>query len=236
VAALPGTSAVATGPSYACTELPLLSYYQAAGAVLEQSPNHLKLHLLIDLHGLDCGAPDATGHHLEVNLAVEGEGEHCWVRGGSVKATPFGLEYAAQKAWQDELRPDEAVDLAAVDPSDAVLRAVTTPRALILTPGGYWLFEDVKPGAPLHPRLPGEDEQGCCYGFTAGSTTTPRGSPLPRLPATKPSERASTLGRLTAVCVIGSRCSFAGRLISGQVTGSQSSFPTRGIPWRRRCG
>jgi hypothetical protein len=170
VAARASAKAVVTAPSYACTELPLLDYYQAGGAVLEQSPTHLKLQLLIDLHQLDCPAPDATGHNLVVDLAVEGEGEHCWVRGGSVKATPFGLEYELQKAWQDELRPEGAVDLAAVDPSNAVLRAVTTPRALVLTPDDYWLFEDVKPGAPLHPRLQGEDDQSCCYGFTGAAT------------------------------------------------------------------
>jgi hypothetical protein len=170
VAARASARAVVTAPSYACTELPLLDYYQAGGAVLEQSPSHLKLHLLINLHALDCPAPDATGHNLEVDLVVEGEGEHCWVRGGSVKATPFGLEYEPQKAWHDELRPDGAVDLAAVDPSDAVLRAVTTPRALVLTPDDYWLFEDVKPGAPLYPRLQGEDDQSCCYGFTGAAT------------------------------------------------------------------
>lgn len=169
VAARTSASAGVTAPSYACTELPLLYYYQAAGAVLEQSPTHLKLDLLINLHAMDCGAPDATGHTLLVDLALEPEGEHCWVRGGSVKATPFGLEYEPAKAWHDELRPDGAIDLAAGDPSNAVLRAVTTPRALMLTPDNYWLFEDVKPGAPLRPRLPDEDES-CCYGFTGAAT------------------------------------------------------------------
>lgn len=169
VAALASDSAAGTPPSYACTELPLLSYYQAAGAVLQQSPTHLKLDLLINLHASDCGAPDATGHTLVVDLALEPEGEHCWVRSGSVDATPFGLEYEPQKAWRDELRPDGAIDLAAVDPSDAVLRAVTTPRAVVLTPLNYWLFEDVKPGAPLHPSLPDESED-CCFGFTGAAT------------------------------------------------------------------
>ena len=167
VAAVSATAPVPSSASgYACTELPLLEYYKAAGIVLEHSPTHLKLHLLINLHALDCGAPDATGHNLVVALALEPAGEHCWVRGGSVDATPFGLEYEPQEAWRDELRPDGAIDLAATDPSDAVLRAVTTPRALVLKPDGYWLFEDVKPGAPLHTRLPDEKDPGCCYGFT----------------------------------------------------------------------
>lgn len=124
-------AASASAPSFACTELPLLEYYQASGAVLEHTPTHLKLHLLINLHASDCPAPDATGDNLVVDLALEPEGEHCWVRSGSVHATPFGLEYDPQKdAWQDELRPDGAIDLASADPSDAVLRAVTTPRAV----------------------------------------------------------------------------------------------------------
>jgi len=152
--------------NYACTELPLLSYYRAAGAVQDHTPTRLKLALRIDLHALDCGAPDATGHTLEVDLALEAEHEHCWVRSGSVKATPFGLEYEAQEPWQDELRPDGRVDLARVDPRDAVLRGVTTPRALLLTPEQYWLFEDVKPGAPLRQSLPDESGLGCCFGFT----------------------------------------------------------------------
>lgn len=162
-------SVSAAAPSYACTELPLLSYYRAAGAVLEQTPTVLKLDLAIDLHSLDCGAPDATGHNLVVDLALEPVGEHCWVRSGAVRATPFGAYGEPRKAWHDELRPDGPVDLAGANPADAVLRGVNTSHALVLTSERYWLFEEVKPGAPLHQQLPNE-EQGCCYGFTGAAT------------------------------------------------------------------
>lgn len=163
-------TAAAAAMSFACTELPLLSYYRAAGAVKEQTPTRLKLDLRIDLHSLDCGAPDATGHNLEVDLALEPEGEHCWVRSGSVKATPFGLEYEPWEAWHDEIRPDAPVDLAGVEPADVVLRGVSTPNAVVLTSTRYWLFEHVKPGAPLHQRLEEEGDKGCCFGFTGAAT------------------------------------------------------------------
>ena len=53
----PGTPAA----SFACSELPLLGVYRAAGAVREQSDRRLKLELRIDLHSLDCGAPESAG-------------------------------------------------------------------------------------------------------------------------------------------------------------------------------
>ena len=105
-----------------------------------------------------------------VELAIEAEGEHCWLRRGAVTAKPFGLEYDPQRQpWRDELRVQGPFDLALVDPGNVLLHGVATNRVLMLTPVLYWLFEDVKPGAKLHAQLQGEDEQGCCFGFTGAA-------------------------------------------------------------------
>ena len=163
----------AAAPSFGCDALPLLGAYRAAGVVLEQSASRLKLALTIDLHSLDCGAPDGYGEKLSLELEIAAEGEHCWLRGGTVAATPFGFERGDEKPWSDELRVDGTVDLALVEPPDVVLRGAATPRALVLTRHQYWLFEDVKPGAPLRQQLAGEDDdgKGCCFGFTSADAS-----------------------------------------------------------------
>jgi hypothetical protein len=159
--------------SDACRHLPLFNVYQRAGVVKERTSRSIRLNLRVDLHALDCGAPDATGHDMEVTLELRSNGARCEVGAAKARSTPFvALESETPPPpWNDSFVASPPVNLA--DPELEALTLVdeTTRHALVFLPHRYFFYEHVKPGARLEHRLAGENDRGCCFGYTGAATS-----------------------------------------------------------------
>jgi hypothetical protein len=163
-----------------CETLPFFTLYEKNGAVSRQADGRLAVHLPIDLHEVDCGAPDCFGHDMRMTLTLGEEspsGDFAASSGGCVivaaeaTSTPFDRcndpdRVSHGASWQNSFLAEGKPDLS--DPAlDRVeLRDAARGQALVLVPTVYFFYEKVTPEKKLLARLRDSENPECCGGYT----------------------------------------------------------------------
>ncbi|NOK19195.1 hypothetical protein [Corallococcus carmarthensis] len=149
-----------------CAQAPLFQRYARSGMVESLPGNKVRLSVMADVHGEDCGTPDC--YFTQVRAVFHfAEGKGCRVREVEVSTEDGGCipEGSRVPPKREAFFPKGPADVA--DPAlvQLTLRTRKADRALVLLPRNLFFFEDVKAGAPLHTTLPtGEaGEDACCW-------------------------------------------------------------------------
>ena len=156
-----------------CHKLPFFRIYEIEQAV-ERAGAHLVVHADIDLHALDCMAPDSYGHRMQITLALRSRDGRCEIEGATAIAEAYGRsdKHAPGAAWTNDFVVVGDPDLSSRGLERIELRDSAREEAFLLLPTEYYFFEDVPTGTALKPKLRGEDDLGCCYGYTNARTRT----------------------------------------------------------------
>ncbi len=154
-----------------CGEMPLLQAYWREGVLEFPNPMVAKLHLVIDLHFADCGAPDGYGHDVELTLALAKSKRGCGISWAASTSKSWGTE-PDEPAWRNAWRVQGGPLLTDPDLERIVLRDPAKGQALELGRIGYYFYDKVIPGARLLGRLEDEDDnpKACCFAFTSSRT------------------------------------------------------------------
>jgi hypothetical protein len=155
----------------ACGHLPFFNVYEQARALRRGDGATLVLDVDIDLHGADCGAPDGYGHDMELTLWLEPREGRCEILAADASASGWGFwGEALPPTWVNTFAVQGKPNLGDKELARIELRDEAKQQALVLLPENYYFFEDVPRGAALHPRLMGEEDTGCCYGYTSADS------------------------------------------------------------------
>ncbi|MCP3099770.1 hypothetical protein LZ198_12925 [Myxococcus sp. K15C18031901] len=150
-----------------CAQAPLLQRYARSGMVEALSEDRVRLSVLADVHGQDCGTPDCYFTRVQAVFHFAG-GDACHVEEVEVSTEDGGCGQEAPHVAPrlETFVPHGASDLADPTLAQLVLRTRQGDRALVVLPRNLFYFTDVKEGAPLHTTLPTgeEDETECCWG------------------------------------------------------------------------
>ncbi|HVJ18873.1 MAG TPA: hypothetical protein VM686_25810 [Polyangiaceae bacterium] len=162
----PPREAASSSPS-ACDELPLFRVYEEHGASHRRSAHRLELDLPVDLHSLDCGAPDSYGHEMTLTLVLGSVADRCVIEEAFAVGKAYGPPGFPSGSWKNTFTVTGAPDLASADLQQVELRDPTRREALLLLGTSYYFYAGVVDGGRLKPELIPEEASDCCYGFTS---------------------------------------------------------------------
>ena len=167
----------------ACDALPIFELYRKNAALERRSAVEVALHLPIDLHQADCGAPDCFGHDMWLTLTLGEDGGHCVILAAEATSTPFDTCGGPARdpkpaTWRNSFVSEGRPDLR--DPAlDRIeLRDEALGHALVLLRDDYLFYENVTREKKLLPRLVDAESRECCGGY-AYSKTSEWTEPLP---------------------------------------------------------
>jgi len=160
----------------ACDALPILTLYRKNGALERRSATKVALHLPIDLHQADCGAPDCFGHDMWLTLTLGDDAGRCVILTAEATSTPFDTcggpaRDPALVPWRNSFAPEGRPDLG--DPAlDRIeLRDAARGHALVLLGDNYLFYEKVTREKKLLPRLLDAESRECCGGYAYSKTS-----------------------------------------------------------------
>jgi hypothetical protein len=159
----------------ACGALPFFDLYEENGALTRPTERTLAVHLPIDLHQLDCLAPDCFGHDMLLTLTLGEESGRCVIVLAQATSTPFDgcrdpNQVSKGAVWQNSFSAEGQFDLADRTLERIELRDRARGHALVLLSTTYFFYENVTPGKPLLPRLVDFERPECCGGYTYRKT------------------------------------------------------------------
>ncbi|WP_164002356.1 hypothetical protein [Pyxidicoccus caerfyrddinensis] len=164
------TAAVAS----ACAQVPLFQRYARKGMVDTLPEGHVRLSVVTDSHGADCGTPDCYFTSVKAVFHLSTKGGDCRVREVEVSTEEGGCIPEDQRSppRRESFFTKGAVNLADPELQRLTLRTRKGDRALVILPDNLFYFEDVKAGAPLHTTLPSGDvgEPECCWGASIAAS------------------------------------------------------------------
>ncbi|RKH64738.1 hypothetical protein [Corallococcus aberystwythensis] len=157
----------ATPVSGRCAQAPLFQRYARSGMVESLPGNKVRLSVVADVHGADCGTPDC--YFTKVRAVFHfAQGKGCQVREVEVSTEDGGcsLEGRSPSPKRETFFPKGPADVADPALGQLTLRTRKADRALVLLARNLFYFEDVKADALLHTTLPTpeEEEDACCWG------------------------------------------------------------------------
>jgi hypothetical protein len=162
--------------SAACDALTIFELYEKNGAVVRRSAAELALHLPIDLHQADCGAPDCFGHDMWLSLRLGEEAGRCVILEAEASSTPFDscggpTQDPKPAPWRNSFVSAGRPDLA--DPAlDRIeLRDEARGHALVLLDDNYLFYEKVTREKNLLPKLVDFESSECCGGWAYSKTS-----------------------------------------------------------------
>lgn len=171
----------AGGASDTCSQLPFFAHYSEHGRVLRQTAAEIVVRLDINLHALDCSAPDGYGHETTLTLRIEPHGAACVVRTATATSTPWGdapepsapVGPTSNRPWNNTFVVVGQPDLAAPALTRVQLYDADRRHAIILLPNQYWFFEYVDPDSKLVEALEPDSDicAACVYGYTFGDNS-----------------------------------------------------------------
>lgn len=159
----------------ACETLPLFDLYEKNGAFTRSAEGGVAVHLPIDLHQVDCAAPDCFGHDMLLTLELGDESGHCVIVLAEATSTPFDgcrdpNHISKGTPWQNAFTAVGRPDLSERTLERIELRDASRGQALVLLPDTYYFYEKVTPEKKLLPRLVDAENPECCGGYTYRKT------------------------------------------------------------------
>lgn len=155
---------------------PFFSLYERQKAARCDGEGNPTLHLRVDLHSPDCGAPDCFGHEMEVKMNVLRRNGKSALAGAISKNTTFTCTSDTAGALVAGIHPVNVfIPLHAADLSDPKLEKIilydsTRNQALVLHRQGYAFYENGLP--PENDRSPeGATEESERYFPATGSAS-----------------------------------------------------------------
>ncbi|RKH31144.1 hypothetical protein D7Y13_15650 [Corallococcus praedator] len=161
-----------------CASAPLFQRYARLGWVEALPDGRVRLSVVLDAHGADCGTGDCYFTTVKALFRFSGDGG-CRVQDVDVwsqEEVHCELKDRPQeppsKPQQEVFVPKGAANLSDPKLTKLTLRTRKGDRAFVILPENLFFFEDVKPGAPLHTTLPSDDddESECCWGASIASS------------------------------------------------------------------
>ena len=162
--------------SAACDALPIFELYEKNGALERRSATEVALHLPIDLHEADCGAPDCFGHDMWLTLTLGDVAGHCVILAAEATSTPFDTcggpaSDGALALWRNSFVTEGRPDLEAPALERIELRDDARGHALVLLANNYLFYEKVTRDKKLLPRLVDAESHECCGGYVYSKTS-----------------------------------------------------------------
>ena len=158
----------------ACANVPLFQRYARRGMVDTLPQGQVRLSVVTDAHGADCGTPDCYFTRVKAVFHLSTQGGECRVREVEVSTEEGGCIPEDQRSppQRESFFTKGAVNLADPKLQQLTLRTRKADRALVILPDNLFYFEDVKPSAPLHTKLPSgaDGEPECCWGASIAAS------------------------------------------------------------------
>jgi hypothetical protein len=170
------TAAPSNAEPHACSKLPFFDLYEKHGVLTRPAERTLAVQLRIDMHQIDCLAPDCFGHDMLLTLALGEESGRCIIATAEATSTPFDgcrdPEHVTKgTAWQNSFNVVGRPDLADRTLDRVELRDAARGHALMLLSETYFFYENVAPEKKLLPRIVDvEHPEECCGGYTSRAT------------------------------------------------------------------
>jgi hypothetical protein len=164
----------AAAAASACAQVPLFQRYARMGMVDTLPEGQVRLSVVTDAHGADCGTPDCYFTRVKAVFHLSTKGGGCRVREVEVSTEEGGCIPEEQRSppRRESFFTKGAANLADPKLQRLTLRTRKGDRALVILPDNLFYFEDVKAGAPLHTTLPSGDEgePECCWGASIAAS------------------------------------------------------------------
>ncbi len=130
-------------------ELPFFALYHQNDAARYEAPDVLQLDVQINVHELDCGAPDCYGHDMAVYMQLEEDSTGCYIAKVSSTNTTFTCEgedsLVAGIYPTNTFYPVGNPNLRDSTLTEIILHDTVHHQALILLCGMYYFYEDSLP-------------------------------------------------------------------------------------------
>ncbi|MFP2906248.1 hypothetical protein ACLESD_14510 [Pyxidicoccus sp. 3LFB2] len=158
----------------ACAQLPLFQRYARMGMVETLPGGVVRLSVVTDAHGADCGTPDCYFTSVKAVFHLSTKGGECRVREVEVSTEEGGCIPEDQRSppRRESFFTKGAANLADPKLQQLTLHTRKEDRALVILPDNVFYFEGVKAGAPLHTTLQtgAEGEPECCWGASIAAS------------------------------------------------------------------